>query len=149
MIDKEGRQQRIREILARNEIHSQGQLQALLAAERIPTTQATLSRDLRDIGASRGAKGYAVHSGRALPGLESKDLERSLRGVVIDAKRGGTLVVIRTEPGHAAAVARHIEAARSPLVLGAAADHGTVLVATGSAGEAKEVLRLVRRVAKI
>lgn len=149
MIDKEGRQQRIREILARNEIHSQGQLRALLAAERIPTTQATLSRDLRDIGAVRGAKGYAVHSGRSLPGLDARDLERALRGVVLEVRRGGTIVVIRTEPGHAAAVARHIEAARSPLVLGATADHGTVFVATGSAGEAKELLRQVRRIARV
>ncbi len=149
MIDKEGRQQRIREILARNEIHSQGQLQALLAAERIPTTQATLSRDLRDIGAVRGPAGYEVHTGRSLPGLDTKDLERALRGVVVEAGRGGTLVVLRTEPGHAPAVARHIEASSSPLVLGATADHGTVFVATGSAGEAKELLRVLRRLAHI
>ena len=60
MIDKPARQQRIREILARNEIHTQDQLHGLLAAERISITQATLSRDLRDIGAVRRPDGYSI-----------------------------------------------------------------------------------------
>ncbi len=60
MADKRQRQQRIREILARNEIHSQDQLQDLLSAESIRTTQATLSRDMRELGAVKGSGGYTL-----------------------------------------------------------------------------------------
>ncbi len=145
MTGKQSRQQQIREILRRNEIHSQEQLQDLLAAESIPITQATLSRDLRDIGAVRGPKGYVIQASRSGVALDTRGLERTLRGTVQDVQRGGTLVVLRTEPAHAQAVARGIDQAQLPQVLGTVAGVDTVFIAAGSSGEAREVVRLLRR----
>ncbi len=145
MAGKQSRQQQIREILRRNEIHSQEQLQDLLAAESIPITQATLSRDLRDIGAVRGPKGYVVQASRSGAALDTRGLERTLRGTVHDVQRGGTLVVLRTEPANAQSVARAIDQAQLPQVIGTVAGIDTVFVAAGSAGEAREVGRLLRR----
>lgn len=147
MAAKQARQQQIREILQRNEIHSQEQLQDLLAAESIPITQATLSRDLRDIGAVRGPKGYVVQANRSGAALDTRGLERALRGAVRQVTRGGNLVVVRTETALAQAVARAIDDLQLPQLLGAIAGSDTVFLAAGSSGEAREVLRLLRRAA--
>lgn len=147
MTGKQLRQQQIREILRRNEIHSQEQLQDLLSAESIPITQATLSRDLRDIGAVRGPRGYVIQANRSGAALDTKGLERALRGVVHDIQRGGTLVILRTEPAHAQAVAREIDRAQLPQVMGTIAGDDTVFAATGSSGEARDIYRLLRKAA--
>lgn len=148
MTDKRSRQERIRKILGHNEIHSQEQLQDLLAAESIAITQATLSRDLREIGAIRSPRGYLVSANRNGGPLDTKVLAKAFRGVILDVRRGGTLVVLRTEPGHGPLVAREIESAGMPQVLGAMAAQDIVFVATGSTGEAREVLRLLRQASR-
>lgn len=143
MIAKNQRQQRIRELLARNEIHSQEQLQALLRTERIETTQATLSRDLRDLGAIRATGGYELPD----PALRGRLQNRALRLGLQSAKairRSGTLVVLQTEPGHAPALAAEIGKAQLPQIVGMIAGHDSVFVATGSGGQARELQRLFR-----
>lgn len=147
MTGKQLRQQQIREILARNEIHSQEQLQDLLAAESIPITQATLSRDLRDIGAVRGPKGYVPQANRTGTAIDTRAMERVFRGVVHDVQRGGTLVVLRTETAHAQAVAREIDRVQLPQAIGTIGGRDTVFVATASVGEARDLLRLLRKAA--
>ncbi len=146
MLPKDKRRQRVREILARNEIHSQDQLQDLLFAESIATTQATLSRDLRDLGAVRGPKGYVLPPSTPRSHPDSKKLKHALRGTS-SIRRGGTLVVLGTDPGHAQALALHIDRAGLPQVLGTIAGHDTLIVATQSAGQARELLRLFENLA--
>ncbi len=147
MADKRQRQQRIREILARNEIHSQDQLQDLLSAESIRTTQATLSRDMRDLGAVKGPAGYTLPSAAARSHSEMGDLQRLVRVAMISVQRGGTLVVLRTSPGQAHALAAEIDKARLRHVIGTIADHDTVLAATQSSGQAREVARILEKLA--
>lgn len=147
MADKRQRQQHIREILARNEIHSQDQLQDLLSAEGIRTTQATLSRDMRDLGAVKGSGGYTLPNTAARSHSEMGDLQRLLRVAMISVQRGGTLVVLRTSPGQAHALAAEIDKARLRQIIGTIADHDTVLAATQSAGQAREVTRVLEQLA--
>ncbi len=147
MSDKRSRQQRIRKILAHNEILSQDQLLDILAAESVAITQATLSRDLRDIGAVRSPKGYLVQASTTGEALDIKALDRAFRGVLLDVRRGGTLVVLSARPGHGPLVAREIDGAKIPQVLGTIASHDTVFVAAGSTGEARELLKLLRQAA--
>ena len=146
MLAKDKRRQRVREILARNEIHSQEQLQDLLFAENIATTQATLSRDLRDLGAVRGPKGYVLPPSAPRSHPDSKGLKHALRGTA-SIQLGGTLVVLGTDPGHAQALALHIDRADLPQILGTVAGHDTLIVATQSAGQARELLRLFEKLA--
>ncbi len=143
MIAKSQRQQRIRELLARNEIHNQEQLQELLRTERIEITQATLSRDLRDIGAFRGANGYGLPDPALRGKLQSKVLRQALR-TSSAITRSGTMVVLRTEPGHAPALAAEIGKTGLPQIVGVIAGHDSVFVATGSGGQARELQRLFR-----
>ncbi len=144
MADKQQRQQRIREILASNEVHSQVQLLELLYAEEIAITQATLSRDLRDLGAVKERGGYVL-AAAGPASFDSKPLERALEGALFSAERGGTLVVLRTAAGHAQALALEISKAQLPQVIGTVAGHDAVFVATRAGGQAGEVLRLIRR----
>ncbi len=146
VLPKDKRRQRVREILARNEIHSQDQLQDLLFTESIATTQATLSRDLRDLGAVRGPEGYVLPPSTPRSHPDSKKLKHALRGTS-SIRRGGTLVVLGTDPGHAQALALHIDRAGLPQVLGTVAGHDTLIVATQSAGQARELLRLFENLA--
>ena len=60
MITRKQRRELILSLVERNEIENQDQLLALLEAEGVRTTQATISRDLRDLGIAKGSNGYAV-----------------------------------------------------------------------------------------
>lgn len=142
---KSERQQVIRELLARNEIQTQEQLEALLEVEGVRTAQATLSRDLRELGAVKGTEGYRIVDdggrGLALP----EPVRTAVRDDVRTARAGGGLVVLKTRSGGAATVARTLDAASIPHVLGTIAGEDTVFIATGSHGRALELLWLIRR----
>ena len=137
------RHDRIRQILARNEVHNQADIVDLLEAEGIPTTQATLSRDLREIGVVKSPWGYAVSPAGAALATRRRELVSGLRGLIQSVDRGGTLVVIRTKPGHGGPVARQLEDADLHEILGVVSDTGTVFVATRASAHARELVRVL------
>ncbi len=153
MITRVARQQRISDLLAEQQISSQEQLQEMLAYQRIHVTQATLSRDLRDLGVLKGPEGYRLPDGAGSSGgsgaaaLGLRDLERVLPGVLVSVEVGGNLVVLHTQPAHANPLAIEIDRARLPEVLGTIAGDDTVFVATRSEREAGKLLRTFRRMA--
>ncbi|MHC4946637.1 MAG: arginine repressor [Planctomycetota bacterium] len=144
MTIKQRRHQRIRDLLRRNEVHSQQQLQELLAAEHIAVTQATLSRDLRDIGVAKGPRGYELAEQRVKAEHIDHALRRGLAGRIVSIRQGGTLVVVRTRGGEARDLAARIEGADLALVLGTVAGDDTVFVATQSSNQAAHLVRLLR-----
>lgn len=120
---------RIRTILQEQEVASQDQLVDLLAAEGIQVTQATLSRDLRDMGVSK----KPGHGGAIRYQLDPKTrylkMLRAVVGMEIQGVRhNGNLIVIRTLAGRAEGVAAFIDGRGHPLVLGTLAGDDTVLV---------------------
>ena len=144
-IDKQQRHERIREILSHNEIRSQEQLLDLLFAEDIQTTQATLSRDLRDLGALKGETGYSLRHNGGYEGGDSVKVRRALKRNLLSAERGGPLAVIHTRRGQAEALTRDIENLHLPYVLGTIARSDTVFIATQSTGRARELVGILRR----
>lgn len=121
----------IRKIIAAGAVGSQEDLRLGLAREGCKVTQATLSRDLKDLGASwvPGPEGgrYALTAPGAVPPL------RTLQGAsVTDIAANETLVLIRTLPGAAGTVAEYIDSQRLPEVLGTVAGDNTVLVIPSS-----------------
>lgn len=130
------RRQAIRDAIARNEVHSHAELQALLEAEGIRVPQATLSRDLRTLGARKTEDGYRVEPGLAEDRGRRRRLRRELRGLVVGAERSGPQLVVEVEEGRETTVARALLAARLPEVLGVVPGLGCVLVATPGAGPA-------------
>ena len=129
------RQSLVTELVARYEISSQAELVALLAAEGIEATQATVSRDLDDLGIlkQRGADGRVAY---ALPGPSG--LAQILRQFVTGIAASGNLAVVRTPPGTAAVVASAIDQAGLSDVLATLQGDDTLLVvaAEGVSGRA-------------
>ena len=138
---KSARQQRIVELLTRRPVRSQGELGELLAADGLHVTQATLSRDLVELGAVKvragsGALAYAVpaEGGDRTPRLADETaaaharLARLCTELLVSAQASGDLVVLRTPPGAAQFLAVAIDKAELPGLLGCVAGDDTVLV---------------------
>jgi transcriptional regulator of arginine metabolism len=123
--DRNERRTLIRELVATNDIASQGELVALLADKGVEATQATVSRDLEElaIGKYRGADGRSTY---VLP--DSGGVAQMLRQFARTIDASGNLAVVRTPPGAAAAVGSAIDAADLPGVLATVQGDDTLLV---------------------
>lgn len=152
------RHQRVAELLDRHAVGSQGQLLDLLAGDGIFVTQATLSRDLVELGAVKVRRGrglvYAVpaQGGDPTPrpaqdsGEVSARLGRMCEELLVSARAVGNQVVLRTPPGAAQYLASAIDRGDLPEVLGTIAGDDTILViaaeADGGPGVAERFLEL-------
>ncbi len=144
------RQQRITELLRDHAIASQTELAALLGADGVEVTQATVSRDLSELGAVKSRRGgvacYAIpgpaEDAGADPAREGEALRRLRRAagdLLVSAEAAATIAVLRTPPGAAHYLASALDAARLPGVVGSVAGDDTILVATRSELEAQGV----------
>jgi transcriptional regulator of arginine metabolism len=130
---KPQRQHRVARLLADNSVTSQSQLVELLAADRITATQATVSRDLEDLGAIkvRVPGGETVYAIPELP-AEQRAPEDHLRRVfsewVVEVGHSANLVVVRTPPGSAHVVGSALDRSGLAGVLGTVAGDDTVIV---------------------
>ena len=132
-----GRQARIVALLSANQVSSQTELAALLASEGIEVTQATLSRDLEELGAVklRGADGgvgvYIVpEDGSPVRGVAggTERLTRLLGELLVSTDCSANLAVLRTPPGAAHYLASALDRAALPYVVGTIAGDDTILV---------------------
>lgn len=153
---KTARHALIRDLLAHNVIRSQPELAELLVGEGVAVTQATLSRDLVEVGAAKvrlPGRGlvYAILAdpdGATATGpgelLDSR-LGRLCQELLVTAEASANLVVLRTPPGAAQFLASAIDHSALPAVLGTIAGDDTVLVvARDPAGGASLASRLAR-----
>ncbi len=142
---KAARHGRITGLIRDGAIRSQTELAALLQAEGVHTTQATLSRDLEELGALKlrgvdgGAPVYVIPedgSPRPMAGGTSR-LARLFGELLLSAQASGNLVVLRTPPGAAQFLASAIDRAGLVDVIGTIAGDDTILVvaAAGLSGE--------------
>jgi transcriptional regulator of arginine metabolism len=137
-VTRAARQARIVSTLSSAEVRSQSELAALLAAEGIEVTQATLSRDLEELGAVklRGADGgagmYVVpEDGSPVRGVSGGTgrLARLLSELLVSTDASANLAVLRTPPGAADYLASAIDRAALPYVVGTIAGDDTIFVA--------------------
>jgi transcriptional regulator of arginine metabolism len=137
-ITRAGRQARIVAILSSSSISSQSELAVRLADEGIDVTQATLSRDLEELGAVklRGADGgvgvYVVpEDGSPVRGVSggTARLSRLLSELLVSTDASANLAVLRTPPGAADYLASAIDRAALPYVVGTIAGDDTLFVA--------------------
>jgi transcriptional regulator of arginine metabolism len=154
---KAARQARIASVLATSSVHSQTELGRLLAAEGVEVGQATLSRDLEEIGAvkvrrpgSGSGTVYAVADDempgpvlRALTDATEGRMSRLAAELLISAEASANLVVLRTPPGGAHLLASAVDRAGLDDVLGTVAGDDTVLlIARDPRGGARLAARL-------
>jgi transcriptional regulator of arginine metabolism len=132
-LSRAARQHRIVQILEKAPVSSQQQLVELLAAAGVEATQATVSRDLEELGAVkvRASGGDSVYAVPELPRdrvAPEEHLRRVLGDWVVDVAASGNLVVVRTPPGSAHVVGSALDRAGLAEVLGTVAGDDTVLV---------------------
>ena len=133
MASKAHRQHRIAKLLTEHAVTSQTQLADLLAAEGITATQATVSRDLEDLGAIkvRVPGGETVYAIPELPREQvapEDHLRRVLGEWAVEVVSSGNLVVVRTPPGSAHVVGSALDRAGISEIIGTVAGDDTLLV---------------------
>ena len=131
------RQARIVELISQRQVHSQSELLAMLEADGIGTTQATLSRDLDELGAVKlrgpdgGAPVYVIpEDGSPVRGVQggTTRLVRVLGELLVSTDFSGNLAVLRTPPGAAQFLASALDRAALHEVVGTIAGDDTILV---------------------
>jgi transcriptional regulator of arginine metabolism len=137
-----GRRQLILDTLGRQNVRSQGELLEILSRDGFGVTQATLSRDLVELGAVKVRQGrtlvYAVpgeggdRTVRVAPGPEevSSRLRRQCEELLVTARVSANLVVVRTPAGAANYLAQAIDHSDEPDVLGTIAGDDTIVIVT-------------------
>jgi transcriptional regulator of arginine metabolism len=157
-VSRTARQTRLAGLLRTHAVRSQGELLTLLSGEGVDVTQATLSRDLDELGAVKVRRGrtlvYAVpdargavasSDGEAGDRPDATALPNRLRRVsdelLVSAELAGNQVVLRTPPGAANYLASCIDQSHLRDVLGTIAGDDTILVIAASATAARGLVR--------
>ena len=141
-MSKHQRQHRSSRMLANQVVTSQEQLVRLLADDGVESTQATVSRDLDDLGAvkvrvSGGESVYAIPEYPADRVVPVDQLRRVMGEWVVEVESSGNLVVLRTPPGSAHVVASALDRTGIEGSIGTVAGDDTLMVvaAEGTTGE--------------
>lgn len=141
---KQLRHRAIRDLVDSRSIRTQHELAAALRERGFQATQATISRDVRELGLAKGGRGatpvYVLPP--RLAGAEAtgeERLRRLLADLPIEVRAAGLLVVLRTLPGSAHAIAAALDRARWPDVEGSIAGDDTVFVAVADRGALRRV----------
>ena len=132
MASKVQRQQAISKLIARHPVTNQPQLVDLLAEEGIGATQATVSRDLEDLGAVKvrvpgGETVYAIPEYEPARLAPEEQLRRVMGEWVAEVRRSENLVILRTPPGCAHVVASALDRSGMAGLLGTVAGDDTLL----------------------
>ncbi len=140
---KKERRSLILHIISGEPISTQEDLLQKLLEHGVHTTQATLSRDIRDLGLVKVA--VAGNGYRYLPGSSrSSEAPSVAKGVVLSISRAGNLLVVRSRPGFAQSVAASIDALSWGEVLGTVGGDDTLLIVLGDQREAAGVEKRLR-----
>ncbi len=143
---KPQRQHRIARLLADQDVTSQAHLVELLAAEGVGATQATVSRDLEDLGAIKvrvagGETAYAIPELPSSQRAPEDHLRRVFGDWVVEVAHSGNLVVLRTPPGSAHVVGSALDRSGLPEILGTVAGDDTLIVVVSEDAGGKAVAR--------
>ena len=130
-MNKRERQQQILSLIRAKPIGTQEDLRALLERSGVPATQSSVSRDLEELGVVKHHGHYTLPriNGAAARGLLSLD------------QAGDTLIVVRTVPGLASAVAVEIDAAAIAEIVGTIAGEDTIFIAVRDAKSQRTAIK--------
>jgi transcriptional regulator of arginine metabolism len=137
------RRQAVARLIRERHISTQEELLTALREDGFAATQATLSRDLARLGAHRVSAPEGTRY--ELSDEERRDGLDALGRLVASVSCNGSMVVIRTHPGSAPAVARAVDLARLPDLLGTIAGDDTVFIAPVKERRARALADRVRR----
>ena len=130
-MNKRERQQKILDLIRAKPIGTQEDLRALLEHTGVPATQSSVSRDLEELGVVKHHGHYTLPRTNGGP----------VRGLVSLDQAGDSLVIARTIPGLASAVAVEIDAAAIPQIVGTIAGEDTIFIAVRDAKAQRNALK--------
>lgn len=132
-LGKSVRHRALRELVSRRGIRTQRELVAALRGQGVPSTQATMSRDITELGLTKAERNggivYVLPTGGSVEQAAEERLRALLREVPLDAAVAGRILVLRTLPGSAHAVAASLDRLRLPEIVGTVAGDDTLFVA--------------------
>jgi transcriptional regulator of arginine metabolism len=144
MPSKEYRQRLIAELVENEFISTQAEIAEHLAKRGIKVTQATISRDVNELRLVRLPAGNGQHRYRSTPLTAQEDvvgeLSQRFRLFVRDLDRGGNILVIRTDEGHASGIAFVLDKLDREEIVGTLAGQNTILVIARSEERAVRLL---------
>ena len=145
---KTNRQSKIIEIIQKNEVETQDELSALLEKDGFRVTQATVSRDIRELKLTKiptasGRQKYAVITDA--PENLSKKYERVLREGFLSMDMAQNILVIKTVAGMAMAVAAAVDAMKWNEVVGCIAGDDTIMCAIRTVEDTAVVMENIRK----
>ncbi|MFA5867787.1 MAG: arginine repressor [Actinomycetota bacterium] len=132
MREKTARQAAMLKVIETRQVETQEDLAEELKKAGFQTTQATLSRDLKEmgVGKTRSKVGKLVYATGAVQSQAWPALRRMAQDLVSEVKRAGNLVIVKTLPGYASGVATAVDNLGDKTILGSVAGDDTILVIT-------------------
>lgn len=135
---RNGRQDAIRDIVRNKDVRTQRVLVDELRAMGFDCTQATVSRDIADMGLRKLPEGIYVLA-------EDLHLQRMVSELVTGVLRTDNLVMIKAQPGTASGIAAAVDAAELPDVLGSLAGNDTIFVIAQTAEDGERLEALINK----
>ena len=142
-LTKQQRQLIIRELIVSKRISSQDELSQLLLRHEIAVTQATLSRDLREMRIARMPEDDGFRY--VLPEVaEGKKIRKVVREEIVSIRSNEAMIIIKTLPGRAAGVGVFVDHLKNEDIIGTVAGNDTVLVIPSSVKKTGSVFKYLR-----
>ena len=143
---KKDRHLRILKLIEENEIETQGELAQMLRQSGVKVTQATVSRDIRELGLIKvpASSGRQKYEAAKQANEEENRFIRVLRDSVQSVDHAQNLLVIKTGAGMAMAAAAALDHLRFPEIVGSIAGDDTIMAAVRTVEETKELMEKIR-----
>ncbi|WP_270497218.1 arginine repressor [Collinsella tanakaei] len=139
---RNGRQDAIRDIVRNKDVRTQRMLVDELKACGFDCTQATVSRDIADMGLRKLPEGVYVLA-------EDLHLQRMVSELVTGVQCTDNLVLVKAQPGTASGIAAAVDAAELPDVLGSLAGNDTILVIAQTAEDGEKFESLITKLRSV
>lgn len=139
---RNGRQDAIREIVREQDVRTQCMLVDELRERGFDCTQATVSRDIAEMGLRKLPEGMYVLA-------EDLHLQRMVSELVIGVNRTENLVIVKAQPGTASGIAAAIDAAELPDVLGSLAGNDAILVIAQTAEDGERFEGMISKLRSV
>lgn len=141
---KAARQRAILDIVGSESVASQLELQQALAKRGFEAGQATLSRDIRELGLAKSGEGYVLPGGDIALEPALPPVSRLAREFVLSVQSAQNLVVVKTAIGSAQPVAAALDGEQWPEVVGTLAGDDAILIVTPDKKDAKTLEQRIR-----
>ena len=138
------RRTQILDLLRTHPVVTQDELRRKLARRGIHVTQATVSRDIEELGLVKTRSGYHLPDAEETASPVQPTLQVILKEFLRDVRQASNLVLLKTHPGNAHSVAAALDAQEWPEVVGTVAGDDTIFVATPSARVAAQLRKKIR-----